>query len=511
MTSRTLKQSLRLSTRFGWQDIGAAVRRVPQRLQDRRFWYVQLLMLAATLGHYAAELTGYSSETIHGLAVSLYLLPLLYAALNFSWEGAVLTAVWGIVLTSPSIWIWHHDGFHWFGEVAQLVVLTLVGLVVASKVELETKQRLRAEKTTAELGLLNEIGAMLIYTFEIEHELSQVLCRLVAGLPARSAWLCLTPEVEGGSPLLLQQPAAPPAKETILDFDRQLQKRHTSTVVDGDLVAVRLLGEHRMLGSLGAAAAAPGGFNAEQVRLLSTVAVQVGVVVENVRLYRQRQENLQSYVRQVSHAQEEERRRIARDLHDATAQELARMTRKLDQLRHDIQPALAPAVDELLGMTRDTLNSVRRFSRDLRPSVLDDLGLVPAIETMVEDANQRLALDARVAIVGSPRRLDAAVEIALFRIVQEALRNVEKHAAATAVAVAFAFEESGVRLSVADDGAGFDCSLATADLPRRGKLGLLGMRERAELIGGSFEVQSSPGLGTCVTVEVPQSKLEARV
>jgi signal transduction histidine kinase len=153
-------------------------------------------------------------------------------------------------------------------------------------------------------------------------------------------------------------------------------------------------------------------------------------------------------------------------------------------------------------MTRGTIQAVRRYSRDLRPSVLDDLGLRAAIEMVVEDTGRQLPKGARLQVTGRERRLDGPLELALFRIAQEALRNVEKHSAATMVAVDLDFGEDDITLAIADDGHGFSTARNMSDLIRSGKLGLIGMKERAELVGGAFELSSDREGGTRVAVRV---------
>ncbi len=271
--------------------------------------------------------------------------------------------------------------------------------------------------------------------------------------------------------------------------------------MDEDSIAVPLSTDDGLLGSLGATVSTGTSPTDEQMEVLATVAQQLCASIVNARLYRERQESLQSYVRHVTEAQEEERLRISRELHDETAQELVSLVRGLEQI-HDISgDARVQAVDDLIESTRETIRSVRRFSRDLRPSALDDLGLTAAIEAIVEDTGAKLRSGATMRVAGKAERLPEAVELTLFRIAQESLRNVEKHSGATSAAVELDFKPGGITLSVSDDGVGFSVS-NVSDLARAGKLGLVGMKERCELVGGSFDLRSSPGEGTRVAVSV---------
>ncbi|MBI2917387.1 MAG: sensor histidine kinase [Chloroflexi bacterium] len=229
----------------------------------------------------------------------------------------------------------------------------------------------------------------------------------------------------------------------------------------------------------------------------------IGWQVDRVRHQRERErlarQRLERYARGVTAAQEEERRRIARDLHDDTIQGLVSVSRRLEALEGQAAPPVAGEVREVRQRTQALLDGVRRFSRHLRPPVVDDLGLVPAIEGLA--SQQRVPAEVRV--VGSPRRLPSEVEVALFRIAQEALSNVEKHSGASRATVRVAFNGTSVSLAVSDDGCGFSAPQHVGGLAGDGRLGLLGMQERAELIGGAFRISSTPGQGTTVTVEVP--------
>ena len=134
--------------------------------------------------------------------------------------------------------------------------------------------------------------------------------------------------------------------------------------------------------------------------------------------------------------------------------------------------------------------------------MLDDLGLLAAIEMVVEETSGRLPKGAELKVLGEPRRVDRTIELALFRIAQEALRNVERHAGAASVDVELSFQGDEITLSVSDDGCGFSPPKNLSQLARRGSLGLLGMKERAELVGGRFGLRSSPGHGSELTVTV---------
>jgi len=287
-----------------WSKLLAPVWRIPARFRDRHFWYVQLLVLGATAPHYIIEVAGYENpfETLHGLAITLYVIPLLYAALSFGWEGAILTALWGAALTSPSMWIWHRNEFHWFTELGQLAITLPVGVLVAWRVTLESRLRRRAEQTSASLSLLNEVGDVLSHTMEVEQQLPRVVRALLSGLGLESAWLFLEPKSDGSDPLIVLDAASPelyPPVESITGLNRRLDLAQRTILEDGRTVAVLLSGDTDRLGSLGAIAAQGDLFTEEKVDLLTTVASQAGGPRERYPLP-QRLEGLMLYDRQVT-------------------------------------------------------------------------------------------------------------------------------------------------------------------------------------------------------------------
>jgi signal transduction histidine kinase len=210
-------------------------------------------------------------------------------------------------------------------------------------------------------------------------------------------------------------------------------------------------------------------------------------------------------------AQENERRHIARELHDQTGQALTSILVWLRALEAETNSAegvvVGPArLQELKAIVGDTLEGVHELALELRPSVLDDLGLVPAVQRAVRTYQERHELVVDFEAVGLEGvRLPPAVETALYRIAQEALTNVIQHACANKVSLLLAARAGTVTLIVEDDGCGFDTDRLMHGPLDEHWLGLSGMRERAPLLGGRLTIESTPGSGTTVFVEIPVS------
>jgi two-component system, NarL family, sensor histidine kinase UhpB len=215
----------------------------------------------------------------------------------------------------------------------------------------------------------------------------------------------------------------------------------------------------------------------------------------------------------VIRAQEEERRRVSRELHDEANQTLAALMSATDlaeaQAGDHADPELVATLARLRRLAAATLDSLQRLAVELRPPALDEFGLVAALTKHLTERTAATCLRCDVEIEGRRRRLPEAVEAALYRIAQEALANVQKHAGASRVHVRLRFGGDAVRLDVSDDGAGFDPrrladdGVAEGVAAGRSRLGLAGMRERAAIVGGSVDVSSRPGGGTRVTAVVP--------
>lgn len=215
---------------------------------------------------------------------------------------------------------------------------------------------------------------------------------------------------------------------------------------------------------------------------------------------------LRRYVGAIIKSQEEERLRIARELHDDTIQSLLALSRQLELYESsESSPARREKLSKLQNMTARILVAVRQISRGLRPLILEDIGLIPALQTLVRAARlgEGAIPHAKFGTIGQQLPLSPEIELALYRITQEALTNIRKHAHATEVIVELCFGEELVTLEVIDDGEGFEEPLSLTNFAQLDHFGLLGIQERAWAMGGSLSIQSSPGRGTRLIVTIP--------
>jgi signal transduction histidine kinase len=219
------------------------------------------------------------------------------------------------------------------------------------------------------------------------------------------------------------------------------------------------------------------------------------------------QANMRNYIGAITQAQEDERRRLARELHDQTSQSLVALGHREQMLKPYLKddPAASALLAEIRAMIGETIDDLRRIVRALRPIYLEELGLAPALQMLARD----LGLDDKIAIhfekAGTPQRLIPEHEMALYRIAQEALNNAWQHSAASQIWLTVQFESSQVTISVRDNGQGFTAPRHAAELDTSGQrhFGITGMVERAALIGAHLQVKSEPGTGTTITVKAP--------
>ena len=229
-------------------------------------------------------------------------------------------------------------------------------------------------------------------------------------------------------------------------------------------------------------------------------------LVEMAHQLRASRDSIRRYVGAITGAQEEERRRLARELHDETVQSLIALDQQAQIAQMAVRRGEADTAERLLDVRRMTaglLDELRRVIRGLRPIYLEDLGLLAALEILARETEAAAGASVALETHGMPARLAPEREIAIFRIAQEALSNIARHAAARHVDIRVEFGGGHLILWIRDDGAGFDRVPATADLASAGHYGLLGMQERAELIGARLDIRSSAAEGTTVVLDVP--------
>lgn len=224
-------------------------------------------------------------------------------------------------------------------------------------------------------------------------------------------------------------------------------------------------------------------------------------MVDQLRSYRN---DIQNYVVSILNSQEQERKRIARDLHDETAQALIVLGRRIESAQ-EIQnrDELAQELDFLRDLVDDTLQGVRGFTSDLRPPLLSELGLPRTLQLLGDRTERVESFTVSVNILGEPVKLPDELELGLYRLAQESLSNVRRHASARHVRIELRYESHLVTMEVIDDGVGFEAPVNVNDLVKTGRLGLMGIYERARLFGGRAQIISRPGSGTTVRVVIP--------
>jgi len=269
-------------------------------------------------------------------------------------------------------------------------------------------------------------------------------------------------------------------------------------------------------------------FSAEDRRILKTLAFQAEVALNNIVLVevlssqldniRTSRESLAAMQRQLLRSREDERSRLARDLHDGPLQTLADLNIQLgillsnqgptqdgkDQTIHTMNSLpLVKSLDDMRGEVRGMLEELRQVCAELRPPMLDMLGLGAAIRALADEWTGQYGIPIRMNLPGDAglRALPDEVAVNLYRVVQEALANVARHAAARTVTISFTFDSGDLSLEIRDDGCGFDLESTLSDSTQHGHFGLAGIRERVDLIGGECTIHSLPGQGTTISID----------
>ena len=462
------------------------------------FWLIAVLFVLISLPHYADAighptflnlLMNELGLTRHAFERILYLAPIVWAGFMFSFRGAFVTSLVALALMLPRALMESRDRVDSLFETSAVFIIGNVLAITFDSLRHARERRIELEQAQTELQSSEQRYRSL---FEDAHDAIwlQDMNGTIVGCNEANAKLTgydrsemigrnvkefLSPEALETARRVRQNLMERPEGET---YDQTVRRK------DGTEAFVRLSS------SLIRSDGKPVGFQH---------------IARDITAEKKLQENQRHYLEQVTRAQEQERKRISRELHDDTIQSLVVLSRQLESLataRADVSPEFRNRVEDLWQQCNNIMQGVRRLSQDLRPAALDRLGLLPAIQMLATDTARFSEIPIKVIVAGTERRLGEEVELVLFRIVQEALRNVWRHSKATGAEVKVEFAADRVKTSITDNGTGFDLPPNVTDLAKDGKLGLAGMEERARLVGATLSAESQRGKGTRITIDL---------
>jgi signal transduction histidine kinase/PAS domain-containing protein len=406
---------------------------------------------------------------------------------------------------------------------------------LAHDITKDKEQELRILETNQALRALNTIAIMISESLSLEYILNIALERIMELTKADIGGILLMDEkthtlsyqasrglspeyVEGTKGLAIGEGVAglvAQEDKTILVDDAQSDPRMARRAIvtqEGlrGFLGVPLKSKERMVGVLTIGSKTPRLFTSQEVQFLTALGHQLGLAIENAELYQElqlREKSRADLLRQVIRAQEDERRRVARELHDVTSQALATLAVRIEMLGSPTKKVEPKEYSDLVDETRQLLNitskEVHSLIYALRPSLLDDLGLAAAIRSCAHNALEKSAIEAHLEVGGVERRLPQEVEIAVFRMTQEAITNIASHSRAESAYIGLEFKDKSVVVQVEDDGVGFNLEEVLSSAHEKESMGLLGMKERAELLGGKLNIDTRPNRGTKLIIEIP--------
>jgi len=438
-------------------------------VREARFWVIQSMVVLIAGLHLFLDLH-ISSETgpfPAGLPVVLLILPVGYAALRYGLAGATATATWAVLLWLPDLLLPRDQG-HVGGDLINLMLIVVVAIVFGRHIDAERYGHDRVERAMAKSL---DIEARYHRLFETNRSPILVLDRQNIVADANpAARLVLGEEVVGKS---------------------------GASFFNGGTTIEEQAGRVLLL---------PNGhdYRLDVVSLpadLDDTFTQV--IFEDVTEERSEGRRATRYAQLVVQEEENQRRRLARELHDEPLQLFLLLARRLESLGEveGVPGTVADGLREAHHQSLDAAARLRTLARDLRPPTLDQLGLVAALSSLVADIEDEAEPNAELRVVGTETRLASEVELGAFRITQEAVRNTLRHAGASYLLVTIAFGPEELALTITDNGQGFNPVILVEQDPQH--LGLLGMRERARLLGGHLEVRSAPGQGAVIEATIP--------
>ncbi len=438
-----------------WRMLHPPVNEVP-------FWIVQVSLIAIVGVHFLADVRPslMSGSFPTGVPVALLVIPIGYSALRYGLAGSVATTTWTVVLWLPDLLLPHDEG-HVLDDVMNLSIVVMVAVIFGLRVEAEHRAQARA--------LAVETGYRQL--FESNRSPIRVLDHDDRALDANPAALEL--------------------------FGPTVIGRTSRSIFSGSTDVIELSGKVLTFD------------NGHDYRLDATTlplgpyAQHVQLGFEDVTEERSEERRSREFARQMVQVDEDQRRRLARELHDEPLQLFLHLARHLEALGsvdgvpHEVTSGLALARRQAL----EAASRLRTLARDLRPPALDQLGLVAALSSLVAHIGESGEPSAQLEVRGEAIRLAPDVELGAFRIVQESLNNALRHSGARHLRTTVGFSSDHLHLEIVDDGRGFDSDDQAQHVGT--SLGIVGMRERARLLGGSLSVHSGNGLGTVIDATIP--------
>lgn len=535
------------------------IRLTGKDLRKPHLWVVVVTVTLLAIVHYHEVFTGVSvigqissvlglGLTRHTLERILFLIPVTYGAAMIGVRGGLITLGLTAAILFPRVLFFSPEPREALFETGGIVLtgVLIVSLVHALEkgkrrlIEQEMTRRMLSEneklkenilKTNRELSIFNHIAFALHQSLDLELMLQMAAETIRDVLKVQASWVRLSDNT-GRTPDALAYNGLPTelldrlteTVSTLTSSEEIAAIANLCVARDDDtdltdhppfyLTMTSLKSKGVVLGTAGIATTA-GPFDQQRLQLLDVIGNQITGAIERCKLYEQVQlarDVRGELLHTVITAQEEERRRIARELHDETGQSLTALRLGLQKLTLQATSDSGKLKDELdryISLCQQAEDDVDRIILDLRPALLDDLGLVEAIRFYADTRLGTSDVQVTIRVTGRERRLSGETEGAVFRVMQESITNIAKHAHAKSVIVNLRFELDRLIVEIEDDGCGFEVGRLANHRNSRHGMGLLGMRERLGLIGGNLDIVSKPGTGTCIKAAVPIAEEKA--
>ncbi len=466
------------------------------------FWVILFVLALITILHYARaiEKPGFLIDlftelglTEHAHERMLYLAPIIWGSFLFMRKGGIIVSFLAVAIMLPNVFLLPLSPLVSIVEIITVFIIGLILAITIGGIRIERERRIQLETTQQQLQVSEEnyrslyenaLDAIWIHDFQgniitANSSAEKLTGYRVPELTKMNVKDFLSLE----STELARQIREKLLRNEVVEqpYEQRLSKR------DGSEVVVQLVTS--LVFSKG-----------------RPIAFQhmARDITEQKRL----QENLQFYSHRVTELLEEERERISRDIYEEVIQSLTAHFRHLEMLTSGINELTAEKrtlIEAFLEQTNNLIDELRSIASNLHPPVLDDLGLLPALQSMATDITERSGVAIEIRVHGTERRLHKETELALFRIAEEALKNAWRHSQAQSIELKMDYGTDKTIMTVSDDGKGSQLPKALSDLVRDGKLGLAAMQERALSVGSTLTVQSGAGKGTIVNVELPNN------